>query len=174
MVGCTFVSETLSGNGFSVLSNTVILYHILLPLTMLLLWLIFSRLVNNYRKIDLIVTMCAIFFAVINSIFYQINIFPSIGLSLLCNLAVWLSLQTFKQMINWPTSVSLVKRQEFWLSLTTLSFYLVTFLYFTFYNSYNVVLWLDIVNYLANWVLYPGYFLVLILDVKNKSTYVIT
>jgi hypothetical protein len=174
LVGCTFISETLSGNGFAVIPNLALVYHILLPLTMLFLWLIFSRLINNYRKIDFIVTMCAFFLALINSMFYQTNIFPSIGLSLLCNVAVWLSLQTFKQMINWPTSVSLIKRPEFWLALATLSFYLITFFYFTFYNSYKVVLWLDSVNYFANWTLYLGYFLVLILDVKNKSTYATT
>ena len=134
MVGCTFVSESLSGNCLAILPNLALVYHILLPLTMLFLWLIFSQLVNNFRKIDLIITVGAILLAIINSMFYQVDVFPSIGVSLLCNLAVWLCLQTFKNIINWPTSVSLVKRPEFWLSLITLFFYLITFFYFTFYN----------------------------------------
>ncbi len=173
LVALSLISETLSGNGLRLITNQILVYHLLLPITMLLLFLIYSQLPNNYRKVDAFITLVCVLMSIVNSIFFQNekNIFPSIGASLLCNLAIWLSLQTFKQMIILPTSVSILKRPEFWLSSSTLFFYTVTFFTLTFYNDYGELLWIDDITYFSNFVLYPGYFFALVLDLKNKIPY---
>jgi len=162
----------MSWSGIFPIENPLILYHILLPTTMIMLWLIFSNEFNNRRGIDFFITIIFIFISISNSIWHQNDIFPSHGLTLLCCLGIWLSLQTFKQMILLPTKVNVTKRAVFWLATLTLFFYSITFFSFTFYNFHLGVIWLNDLNFYSGITLYLGYLIALYFDVnRNKYTY---
>jgi len=162
----------ISESGVFPIKNSLILYHILLPTTMIMLWLIFSNESNNKRKSDYFITILFVFISISNSIWHQYDIFPSHGLALLCNLAVWLSLQTFKQMILLPSNVNVTKRPFFWLATFTLFFYCITFFSFTFYNFHLGIMWLLDLNFYSGFMLYLGYFVALFFDVnRNKYAY---
>ena len=162
----------MTQSGIYPIENPLILYHILLPITMFMLWLIFSSLYNTKRKIDIIITSIFILSSILNSIWYQSDTFPSHGLTLLCNLGIWLPLNTFKDLLLLPTKIGITKHAIFWFSIFTLFFYSITFFTFTFYNLYTENYWLQNINFYSGLILYSGYFIVLYLDInRNKYTY---
>jgi hypothetical protein len=169
----TLISESMTLNGLFPIKNTLILYHVLLPLTMFMLWLIFNKLPNNKRNIDFIIMIIFVLSAIGNSIWQQTALFPSNGLALLCVLGVWLSLQTFKKMLLLPIQVKITKQAVFWLSASTLFFYSITFFTFAFFHYHYGVEWLQRLNAYSVFILYMGYGLALYFDInRNKFDYV--
>ena len=168
----TLLIESMTWSGIYPIENPLILYHILLPFTMFMLYIIFSNLSITKRKIDFIITIVFILSSIINSVWYQTESFPSHGLTLLCNLGIWLSLNTFKDLLLLPTKIDITKHAIFWLSIFTLFFYSITFFTFTFFNLYIEYSGLQDLSFYSNFILYPGYLIALYFDVnRTKSIY---
>lgn len=163
----TLVSESMTWSGIYPIENPLILYHILLPLTMLLLWFISRYLFKENRKIIIVITALFILLNISNSIWNQQDVFPSHGLSLLCNLAVFLSLLIFKNIIFLPAKIKIVRRADFWFAISTLSFYSITFFTFTFYNLFIEATWLQDVKYYSGLIFYVGYLIAFYFDVNR-------
>ena len=154
------------------IQNPLILYHILLPLTMLILWFISRNLTSSIHKINFVITVTFILLSISNSIWYQNDVFPSHGVSLLCNLGVWLALGIFKDIILLPSKIKITKRAEFWFAVFSLIFYSTTFFTFTFYNFFSKSYWLQDFSFYSNFILYPGYCIAFYFDInRNKYTY---
>ena len=152
-------------------STKIILYHFVVPITIIFNAFIYFNIwgKNNKDKKQLIlVTSFFVIITICNSLFYQRDIFPSLGVTLLCLFAVWFSLITFRRMIDLPSKISIFKNSDFWFCMANLFFYSIGFFSFTFYNFYEDVHWINEVNWISNIVFYSTYFIAIYFD-KNRN-----
>tara|TARA_B100000809_G_C15116876_1_gene522797 strand:+ start:442 stop:1074 length:633 start_codon:yes stop_codon:yes gene_type:complete len=167
LVFFTLVSESMTWSGIFPIKDPLILYHILLPTTMILLSIVYLFLFNSIQKIGFVLVILSVLLTVLNSVFIQYKVFPSHGLSLLCILAIILSLLTFKNIILLPSKINILERSDFWFATSTLFFYCITFFTFTFYNFLSKATWLQEVNIYSGLILYTGYFLALYFNINR-------
>jgi len=157
------------------LSNAtkIVLYQLAVPVTLLLNTLIYFYM-KELKKIKyfvLIIGVASVFVSVLNSVFYQVDIFPSHSVTILCINLIFFSLLTLKEMISIPVSERLFKNSEFWFSISNLFFYTITFSSFLLFNYYSDVSWINNLNYIANLLLYVGYFLAIYFNSRKYKQY---
>ena len=151
----------------------LVLYQLAVPVTLLLNTLIYFYM-KELKKIKyfvLIIGVASVFVSVLNSVFYQVDIFPSHSVTILCINLIFFSLLTLKEMISIPVSERLFKNSEFWFSISNLFFYTLTFSSFLLFNYYSDVSWINNLNYIANLLLYVGYFLAIYFNSRKYKQY---
>lgn len=106
---------------------------------------------NALKKIVLISIIFVVLFSIINALFIQPydSVFPSYVYLITNSLCVLFSLLIFKQMLQYPLNVNIIKQSIFWFNTAILLFSATMFLNMGFTNYYIKHKWgTDIIFYL--------------------------
>ncbi len=149
-------------------------YHLVFPIQFMIYGIYFG-LSQNKKILYLVLSICCVFFSIVNSIWIQsIFMFPSYSLILLSLAIVTTVLFDFTRLMKVPSKIKLTSLPDFWFNLGHLVFFSSTFFVIAFINSMvNIdLMWPYYLIIIANLFLYSCYGLSLYLDSKitNEHT----
>jgi len=138
----SFIAEITEYFAFLNKTSTIKTYHLSLIINMILFYYIFKPFFKKtkFLKIAGLVTIFGVLFSTYSSIFIdEFKGFPSNGLVVLSIISIGFSLFTLKQIIDNPTKKSLFTLPKFWLSISVLVFFTISYIQLTFYQFYYVL-----------------------------------
>jgi len=142
LIVISFLSEITEYLLFLNIISLVKTYHFSLVLNLILFYYIFKTDFKGtkFLKIARVVTIVGVLFSVYSSIFIdEFNGFPSNGLVVLSVISIGFSLFTLKQIIDNPTKQPLFTLPKFWLSISVLFFFTLSYIQLTFYQIYFIL-----------------------------------
>ncbi len=151
-------------------------YHLTIPINMLLFYFIFKPYWKDKKTVILcgVLTVLAILYSIYNSIFnVEFQNYPSIGLTFLSVMSITFALATLKNIIDAPAQTSLFIKPEFWLSLSVLVFYTITYLQLTLFQFYVIIInnnykLVEIIFRIFVILHYIGFFLAIHYNIKQN------
>jgi len=156
---------------------TIKIYYFTIPINMALFYFILKPYWKNKNIIFFngVITIIAIIFSIYTSIFIvEFEGYPSIELTFLSVLTIIFALVTLKAIISSPAQNSLFIKPEFWLSITILVFFTISYLnlsLFEFYlffvkNNYNIV---ELIFRIFTILYYIGFFIAIYYNIKLNN-----
>lgn len=168
------VSETVSRIIGYLYHNSMPVYHVEVPLQFLFYGRFFGLLPHvhkNTSRTFLLLGVCGALLCLMNSVFLQSpNIFPSNAIILLTILVIPLTLFGFRQMLLHPSTLPILRTPGFWFLSGNLIFFSLGFFIFSYYNLIGSEEWLFDVIWIANMLMYSGYFIASILESKSLKS----
>lgn len=137
----TIISEVSSRFFAYRIRNSSPPYHFYAPIQLLLYAAIYFRLLKNARTKTFILygTPVLVIFSMLNSIFLQdLYTFPSNSIITISFMLIVLSLLYFREMLQYPLQISLVRQSTFWFNCAVLVFFCTTFFIYCFYNYFLI------------------------------------
>jgi hypothetical protein len=144
------------------------LYHLNAVVLISFFGMIYFRLFETnvvLKKITLILTICCILIAVLNTLYHQsLHVIPTFSIAANAFQCIVLSLTLFNEMIKSPSRIPIQKQALFWLNSGVFIFFSANFVGFILYNEYYQIKgiaqeFLFYLNWSGNMILYASYLL---------------